>query len=114
LCCSAFEFWIQNQLSLEDLYETFQMIQTHRKIITSNVEQSHNESIKVTTALFRENMFPDLKTSTSAFKGILNEVLCVDGGNYLTDEEVKNVILEISSDADQNITFEDFLRMFRS
>jgi hypothetical protein len=38
----------------------------------------------------------------------------VDGGNLLNEEDVRNVIREISSNSKQDITFEDFLRLFRS
>lgn len=92
------------------------MIQQHRKIVTTHDHDgAHAASeAKFNPEMLKEKWFENLKTSKSTLKDILEEVLCVDGGNHLTDKDVENVIAEVSSSAYQDITFEDFLKMFKS
>jgi hypothetical protein len=111
---AAFEFWVQNQVSLEDLYQSFKMLQYHKKIVTTPDANLFRDGKKVTTSHFSRKLYKDLDTAVPALRNILNEVLCVDGGNLLNEEDVRNVIREISSNSKQDITFEDFLRLFRS
>ncbi len=87
----------------------FEMLKETKKIPRTFPHSRRHDRSDRTVATTTPMLFDDARI---AFLSILNEVLQTDEGNRLGDQEVADVIEEVSSQADGSISMEDFIRIF--
>ena len=92
------------------------MLKKDKKII-NNYELSLHDRKKIgdkkgLKKILKEKLFDDKAETVAVFEALLNEILCTDAGSRLDSAAVRDVILEVASDEEELITFEDFVRIF--
>lgn len=101
---TAFGAWKRDQLSPDDLMMLFKVINKQKRLLA--------KFPSIQDVKFNSKKMGSWENERDIFRNILNEILCKDPGNEVTESEVTAIIDEISSSPDGTISFEDFIRIF--